>query len=736
MVVKIKMPRGFDVDRLLRKIYPGARFFMWVFGMILASATVISLGDILTHSSFLMLLISLILFFVTGLIVWVSDIRLEAPFRSSILTKGTDMPEYIQWSGRLNSIDRITLSIIVCGFIGGIVWIWPGIPMLRTIEPDASIPYLLSAIAQSLAAVLALIFTISLIVAQLSSRYSYRIIPGFFDKRTIGHIVLFVVAILFPLLLLAIDKPGSELVKVSFILAAVCLLLLVPYFLHFRQKLKPEHIISELKDEVVRRLESKPDEEPESITAIDNIVMSAFVLKDYDTFNNGTETIANLTLTAYGRERNNIGGEFLARLKDIGIATIKDPRAPLQVLKVMHKISIGVIQNGKGMSQEIRKIADYVHDIASRAANDRIEDVANKAADILSNIGKEVLNSGMGQVARIIIEIIGDTGGKVAEVGMGGIVSQVADSLGSICTKAVHILSDENVNNTADNSIKEAAMQAIDSLGYVGAKAANEGLESAAKHVADILSNNASMPEEFARRTTYSLGENIGVNVIERNMNYAGSAVVYSLGAVSASAANKGFDDAASRAAFFLGGICTKAALKGMKEVTNQGINLLANNVRDIRDKTVMNKLMDTRVETFHALGNIGLQSVISGLGNSLKRTSDALIDLVTKAKDREVDLVAYWLVSFGAWAVFCHNSDFRRMAIQNLQHFEKTTGYKVMKVDSSKAKSLCLLYRINNYEDFLESDPGLFKDPQLEEAYKTILKCYQDESGQTELEA
>ena len=66
--------------------------------------------------------------------------------------------------------------------------------------PDTAIPsvdgnqqtlYLLSAIAQSLAAVLALVFTISLVVAQLSSKYSHRLLASFFDKLTIFYILLY-----------------------------------------------------------------------------------------------------------------------------------------------------------------------------------------------------------------------------------------------------------------------------------------------------------------------------------------------------------------------------------------------------------------------------------------------------------------------------------------------------------------------------------------------------------------
>lgn len=86
------MPKGFN--KWLKMIEPNAKYFMWVFGMVLATATVVNILDILTSSSRLMLIIFLILFFLAGLIVFISDLR-----RSS-KQESTQIPTDIERAGR------------------------------------------------------------------------------------------------------------------------------------------------------------------------------------------------------------------------------------------------------------------------------------------------------------------------------------------------------------------------------------------------------------------------------------------------------------------------------------------------------------------------------------------------------------------------------------------------------------------------------------------------------------
>ena len=110
--------------------------------------------------------------------------------------------------------------------------------------------YLLSAIVQSLAAIAALVFTISLVVAQISSRYSLHVLKGFFDKYTVGYIILFIISIL--LLFWQLADTNTKLVKLSLIFATACVIFLFPFFLFIREKLDPVFQINEMAKEALK----------------------------------------------------------------------------------------------------------------------------------------------------------------------------------------------------------------------------------------------------------------------------------------------------------------------------------------------------------------------------------------------------------------------------------------------------------------------------------------------------
>ena len=59
--------------------------------------------------------------------------------------------------------------------------------------------YLLSAISQGLAAILAIILSATLVAGQLASRYSPQLLKNAFKYYTIVYIPIFVVGIVFPL---------------------------------------------------------------------------------------------------------------------------------------------------------------------------------------------------------------------------------------------------------------------------------------------------------------------------------------------------------------------------------------------------------------------------------------------------------------------------------------------------------------------------------------------------------
>ena len=85
------------MNKWLQKIEPHARYFMWIFGMILATATVVSILNILTNINRLILLVSLILFFLAGLIVFIGDLQRSRKQESKEILTHTERSGRNRW---------------------------------------------------------------------------------------------------------------------------------------------------------------------------------------------------------------------------------------------------------------------------------------------------------------------------------------------------------------------------------------------------------------------------------------------------------------------------------------------------------------------------------------------------------------------------------------------------------------------------------------------------------------
>jgi hypothetical protein len=318
------------------------------------------------------------------------------------------------------------------------IWIVPQLNILPTIIIDSNTPYLLSAIAQSLAAVLALVFTISLIAVQLSSRYSYRLLAEFFDPFTIAYMVLFIIAVILPFCLLA--NPSLNGLKLSIVLAVVCLVLLVPYFLGFREKLSPEHMLLNLKKRALKQLLANPETEPASAITIDNTIMSAFAFKDYDTFGKGVGVLADLAYEAEKRESHEVTFECIAslynRLENIALVTIEDPRAPEQVVRELVRTGMDAVRNGFVKETDI--IVSHLQRLGLNAVEKSLNHIAGFVVVYLGLVGYEVANKGWKETIAHTIDCLNYVGVGAAKQGMSYACSEAITFLGNIGLRSLN----------------------------------------------------------------------------------------------------------------------------------------------------------------------------------------------------------------------------------------------------------------------------------------------------------
>lgn len=111
---------------------------------------------------------------------------------------------------------------------------------------DDSWNYILSSVSQGLAAVFALVFTITLVVAQVSSKYSIRIIRLIFSPWTVLLMFFYAAGIVAPLLVM--QSQNEILLDLCIGLDAFCIFLLIPYSFYLRDQFNPvSHVKSFLK---------------------------------------------------------------------------------------------------------------------------------------------------------------------------------------------------------------------------------------------------------------------------------------------------------------------------------------------------------------------------------------------------------------------------------------------------------------------------------------------------------
>ncbi len=107
------------------------------------------------------------------------------------------------------------------------------------IEKDhiTSDQYLLSAISQGLAALFALVFTISIIVLQVSYRYKGLFDEFFNEKFNIFYPILNGIGIIFPILVLKLNY-YYLLTNIAIGIASMCVFMVLPFFLRMKEFIK------------------------------------------------------------------------------------------------------------------------------------------------------------------------------------------------------------------------------------------------------------------------------------------------------------------------------------------------------------------------------------------------------------------------------------------------------------------------------------------------------------------
>lgn len=276
-----------------------------------------------------------------------------------------------------------------------------------------SAKYLLSASFQGLAAVLAIVVSLTLVSAQMASTtYTPRIIENFvrFSKHPyfLGLLILYITSMLYDLLVLNwITKIDYiKYTDYAFFLCSLCLVYLVPYIFKTIKMVSPSAVFIDIRKDVKRYKEtvSGKDLMDRVVPQVDTIIMSAFKIGDYATFKDGLDTyglIASEIVKKTGYSP--MITEFIfGYISDIFLITVDDPRAPEYIMDSLSDLAEDDLKEGKdGMAwrcaREIGKIGEKIIELGHK-------ELSSATAYHLNHIGLLAAEKDKGWTAKVVIE--------------------------------------------------------------------------------------------------------------------------------------------------------------------------------------------------------------------------------------------------------------------------------------------------------------------------------------------
>jgi len=432
--------------------------------------------------------------------------------------------------------------------------------------------YMLSAMVQAQAAIVAIVITLTLIAVQLTaSAYSPRVIRIFRDNPDMWLLLGFYgLSMLYGLVVLkmVVGEAGAVVsqdvfwslgcvsisfefcVSFAYWLEVFTLVALFPYMLNIINLLEPENIINRLaenitKGNVLKFIKSKEKQrwnrtspaKDDPMQPIMDVIHGSVMKYDIVTTGYGLKAITDKAIgVVHSDHEIETSRHFCTYLERIGKLAVgrEDGEA---VIKVLGRLEFfGELTAEKGLGDATWSAAQELKSVGIVAAKKELEGAAWTAAESLGSVGTiAAAEKGLDMVAWNIVRSI-ESVGRVA----------------------------------AGKELDFATSQAAESLGLVGTVAAEKGRETATSQAAWSLGSG-----QVARQAAWSLG-GVGRVAAEKELKLAAGQVAESLGLVGAVAAEKGLDDVTSQAARSLVDVGMSATRYGLEDARLQAAQSLA----------------------------------------------------------------------------------------------------------------------------------------------------------------
>jgi hypothetical protein len=527
--------------------------------------------------------------------------------------------------------------------------------------------YMLSALVQSQAAIVAIVITLTLVAVQLTaSAYSPRVID-IFKKNPDMWILLSVYgfSIFYGFIVLKLVE-GAEgeavsqsviwslgrfsisfefCVSLAYWLGAFTFVALFPYMWNIIGLLKSGNIIKRLATEITKDNILYRKEDP--ILPILDIIHGSIMKYDIETTrvglgvvwrkvieiidSNSEKSISKL----FCKHLNRVSGLAVNKMDDVSTSVViltlqyfaentaeKGFKfAPEKAAKSLGEVGITAAKNGFecATAQAVESLG-YVR---RTSAENNCEDATSKATKSLEEVGKAALEKGLEDATEQFARFLGEVGKAALDEGM---AKGAARSLCEVGRAAL------------EKGFEDAAEQAVLSLGEVGKAALEKGLEDAAEQAVLSLGEvgKAALEkglEDVAEQAARSLGE-VGKAAADEGLENAAEEAARSLGEVGKAAADEGLNKAAEEAARSLGEVGKAAADEGLKFMAIETTWSLGEVGRAAADKG----LEKATEEAVRSLGEVGIAVMEKGLEPVTPEVVKYLGEVGRAAAEKDLD--------------------------------------------------------------------------------------------------
>lgn len=541
------------------------------------------------------------------------------------------------------------LLIIVFGYV---------VHLKLELTDTSGIYYLLSAISQGLAAILAIILSAILVAGQLASHHSPELLGKALIKPfTISYILIFIISIMFPLLILTNREMVSSViwVKPSLILAFACLVFLIPYFLFLKEQLDPKKLIDDLYEKASKEIRKRKDELPSEVSTIHNVVISLYNARNLEGYAHG---IRSLSLLA-GHIFVSLDLEQLKKDLEKTVRRIRDEdegseeRAIVEIPRAVHELAgmfshVGIIVKDDPFAA--RELVKGLGNCAILAEREEIErkalvgEIIERIEEVILRMEKQWEEAYFERAAYII----GGIGGDAIEKGQPTTTRRILRVLGTMASLS------------ANNQWDKAARQSIIAIHSVGKKS----IEAA---------DRAPKLEGVSREAITQLGQGYGEAMEKGRFNPAGEAA-WRIRDLGWKTLEKDLGSPFKEAIFRIGKIAETTITPGMEQRTRESIEALIGYGKEAVGKfpeevaiRCLGWLTTIGSSVFKEYENLA-QKVIEGIGTIggeggiMARKSEVMEEAITslislseklnRTKPRLSSLIAAQLWKLGGYAV------------------------------------------------------------------------------------